>query len=275
MDNEQNISKVIVNDLINNNLSEYKCKNVQEYLDKISSIKEEWNDSTVYWFRGHSDHNFKLIPSIYRNCVWDYNSDLSSNICNEFINKAKQQFRFSNTAGFWEWYHIMQHYGLPTRLLDWTEGSLIGLFFSVRDTKVEDNACVWMLDPFDLNLKVTKGEGVFYTDKITQGVDDVLIEEYKNGFKELPKLPVALYPPYIDERMRAQKSCFTIHGSVVDGFDDIMIQHKDIKLSKIIIDKEFIFEIKSELFSMGITEGTLFPDLEGLAKELKFAYSMK
>jgi hypothetical protein len=55
------------------------------------------------------------------------------------------------------WYFLMQHYGAPTRLLDWTDGALLALSFSVRELKRPRDVSVWILDPSWLNTK-TLGE---------------------------------------------------------------------------------------------------------------------
>lgn len=233
----------------------------------------------ILWFRGVSKSSYALIPGIYRKTVWDYDPDDAADIVNEFINKAKgynkQSFLPSSK---WEWYQVMQHHGLPTRLLDWTEGSLIALYFAVRNFRNANYPAVWMINPIILNMHSTNS-GIFYTDAHTRNDEDKIIDSFlDDSGVVLPKYPVAFFPAYINERLAAQKSCFTIHGSHKTGFTALSkISTKQKESEPFVpvqlrISNKAAENILTELKSAGINETNLFPDLEGLARELCYQF---
>ena len=229
-------------------------------------MKEElWRISEL-WYRGVSKATYKLIPGVYRE--GKYNLDDAKNLANSFIHRAKGYLTYGTTIGKWEWYQIMQHHGLPTRLLDWTEGSLIALYFSLRKTGEGLSPCVWVLNPYELNLVTTNEEIIYYTDEKTRENRDEIVDGYLFDAEKLLEYPIALIPPYINERMSVQKSCFTVHGHLINGLEKL---HEDLNLNliQLRIDASNAISIKKDLKGSGITESTLFPDLEGLARELK------
>ena len=266
-----------------------------EFLDCIQFKWEEWDKSKWYpqeklpWFRGVGKECYKLVPRIYREIGWKYNANDAVDMRAEFARRAKPFMRQTLPYSVGEYLHLMQHYGLPTRLLDWTEGALIALYFAIRIHRYDRDdrtPCVWMLNPSWLNYvnDVTikneeTGEDkslVLYTDNdaVREFPADSIIEKHYLNEHKLADLPVAVFPPYIDRRIVAQKSVFTIHGYLKDGFDVLFNKYPDAQMCMLRIspDLEMIKNIIKELTRLGMTETTIFPDLEGLSREIQAEY---
>lgn len=250
-------------------------KDVNEYLCHIDYIQDKWKLDGM-WFRGVTKQNYKLIPSIYRDEIWNYKPSEAYDSFNHFIRIAKGLNREYSNLYKWDWYQLQQHYGFPTRLLDWTEGSLIGLYFSVRKLASDTSPTVWIVDPFKLNEIAIEKRVLLYSDQFIQDEEDEILKKYIPSKNELPPFPVGILPTYFDNRISSQKSAFTIHGSIIDGFDQVFFKDKiNFKCFKLMIDPSKAERIKTQLVEIGISEFTLFPDLEGLAREIKDSYGMK
>ena len=245
---------------------------VQEFLDQVKTIKDRWKTVSL-WFRGLSHSNYHLEPTIYRKNIWKYDVLDAKEIYTEFLRRAKPYITTQYQYSKWEWYYLMQHYGVPTRLLDWTEGALIALFFALRKVGYVAVPCVWVLDPWWLNKLTSQNDILYYSDPaIREDIDKVV--SYYDDEANLPDYPIALLPAHIDIRIISQKSVFTIHGKKHDGFLDLCREHQDVRIMKLRINGRKAKAIREQLITLGINESSLFPDLEGLAREIKWDYNM-
>lgn len=84
------------------------------------------------------------------------------------------------------------------------------------------------------------------------------------------KLSLAIDPIYLASRIAAQRSRFTIFGKELEGLQNADDESKKPLLAKIPIDGKAIGKIKAELKTCGISESTVFADLEGLGRELRY-----
>jgi hypothetical protein len=166
----------------------------------------------------------------------------------------------------------MQHHGAPTRLLDWTDGALIALYFAVRDSTGLTDAAVWMLDPYWLNRHTLRKDVVISPSASgALSEDKRLLKRWLHPRFEprvrLPQNPVAIFPGHIAQRISTQRSCFTIHGANPVGLDEMAVWPPR-RLVKLTIPGFRTQAVRKELFVCGIDEATVFPDLDGLGRAL-------
>jgi len=248
---------------------------LSQCLERIKELRENWRSGEVYerrgeekplWFRGHLNADWKLTPKLYRPEF--FGSD-ENEIRQEFQSRALQLIQGRMPADKWEWYFLMQHYGVPTRLLDWTENALIGLYFAVENHPATYDAALWVLDPYWLNKKLRRGiDGAMLPDWSEAQSYLLDMEIAFSGRKLWTALPAAIEPPHVDRRLAAQSSRFVIFGKSRDLMRTKAVRARDRRVGMIKIDKSVIPSLQEDLVHYGITPITVFPDLVGLSQEL-------
>jgi hypothetical protein len=127
---------------------EYDIASVAELLERLAHLATR---AKVIWFRGHSRTGWHLEPGLSR--IGKLAAE--TQVTKRFKQNA-YQFLSHIPQHEWEWMFLMQHYGVPTRLLDWTENPLIALYFATREDGFEagerrPGAAMWCLFPRKLN----------------------------------------------------------------------------------------------------------------------------
>ncbi len=195
--------------------------------------------------------------------------------------QAARQLLNKDPMNKWEWYFLMQHHGMPTRLLDWSEGALLALHFALRehspndkDGSTEPHAAVWVLDPVWLHGLVNRRAKLLPDPEDPENTRaKALLNRYLSSRlyapARWPLLPIPLKPPHISPRIAAQQSCFTLHGGDPNGFQLACKRSTRPHLARIRILRGAISQILEDLDDIGIVESSLFPDLDGLGRDIR------
>jgi len=234
-------------------------------VQNLPAIGQKW------LFRGQADACWELAPSVHRG----YSQQQERYLTNEFRVRARSRHvSCPQDNDYPGWLALMQHYGLPTRLLDWTYSPLIAAFFAVHPDYVphadnhERDACVWALDAKRLNETQGFEPVIFPLDAASY--EPLIVPAFKNR-EELNTVGVAMAIEH-DPRIQLQQGAFTIHSSRTP-IDKMNGAHA--WLRKFIIRGEAILDLYNELTMLGIRKYALFPDLSALTSELRVIHRPK
>jgi hypothetical protein len=265
--------------------SDSPVTSLTEYIDRIKQLRAFWKldketrfgEIQSVWFRGHEQADWTLTPKLYRPEYGDA-IDAEAEIRQDFQIRAQQLLHGGRLpADQWEWYFLMQHYGAPTRLLDWTDNPLVALYFALHSPTQDDyvpdtDAAVWVLNSWWLNRRSVRG------------IDGPMLSDWSEAQPYLPKLedafagrrvrvrrPAAIDPPHVDRRLAAQGSHFVIFGANRDLMRMSAARSKRERIrqiQKITIRRRATWGLRADLDLCGITRPLLFPDLQALCDDI-------
>lgn len=247
-------------------IKELKIDDIGSFVDVITRIDNE--QECRMWCRGQSNYSWGLVPSVQRkkNMGEHYEQYISTNFMTHTMRlnpNAPQRYDRAS------WLTLMQHYGLPTRLLDWSESPLVALYFALSSNKnAKTDAAVWVLNPMKRNQKVGYGEYVppISYDSLSGDLEGAF-SNHDNDDNEPQNRIVACHGVGSDLRMYVQQSDVTIH-STTEQLDKILMSDESCDyFYKIRIPQQIRKQLLAQLDAMGFHESSIYPDIEHIAWE--------
>ncbi|MCP5398579.1 MAG: FRG domain-containing protein [Sphingomonas sp.] len=241
-------------------------REVSSVSDFLTAIRDDQaaRPGTI-WFRGHSDATWKLMPGFMRSV-----SDTSeTTLLNRFRQSAAMLADQRPTTSF-DWTFLMQHYGVPTRLLDWSESPLISMHFAVENwaDKPGTDAALWCLWPTVLNQNaniVDKVEGQYIPSFDDDELQTYTVDSLRQNTR-LELFPVATIATRNNARIQAQMGTFTIHHNKKIAIEDVGDQSH---IARYVIPHAARQTLADELKLLGMTRFSLFPELASVGAILK------
>jgi hypothetical protein len=243
--------------------------------DTWSQAKEFVQDLGAGWiYRGQCGHG--LSSSLERLADAPHKPTAEVELFLEFRRKAlahlQPQFvpREGNTLG---WLGLMQHYGAPTRLLDWTHSPYVAFFFAVENaTELPAEAEVWAVNLGWMQQRMTALElthGGNETDIVLR--QDALVRRYfiSNPFQGV----LAVEPWLYDARQSAQQAMFLCPADVMSSFADNLRALQPLQDERSVLRVRLNPALRTtalqDLRNMNVTAATLFPGLDGFGRSLR------
>jgi len=234
-------------------------KSWNDFLINVQTAKKELGDTEIIWYRGHRNFTHYLLPSLLR---YTNGIEKEQRLFHTFRRFADKVFKSRESD--WETLFDMQHYHIPTRLLDWTESFGIALYFAAYYNnliKSKDAAAIYLLNPLRLNLVSGKSEILKIPRQESEFSYSGIYWEHK-PFKA--NAPIAIEPIFKNDRIVAQRGTFTVHDNDIEPIENKFPQ----AIKKVKLENDAIKAAIEFLDLANLNEYSVFPDLAGIAEHL-------
>jgi FRG domain-containing protein len=254
---------------------ELQAANLQELVSKALEIRTALvGDDAFLWYRGQSCHDYSLLPKLLRDGKTDGQiTEREKRLLTRFRQRSMAYWPKGYPQNDWEHLFAMQHYGLPTRLLDWSENLFVAAYFALSSTNNHSHngdVCkphIWCIDPVRWNRSMPGlseyGEAI----RILTTADDDLDAYRPETQKRRPKSPVAIFGAHNSERIVAQRGTFMVWGNEAKPLEEVSQDFREPLVWRITLSggRDTLYQ---DLQSLGFSETMVFPELTYLATEL-------
>jgi hypothetical protein len=233
-------------------------------------------------WRGHSKIDWPLRPEVFRPSRHGRTYE-ENTLLRYFTDQAESRHtRCPPRDDRLGWLMLAQHFGLPTRLLDWSWSPLVALYFATQpdDGHHDSDGCLWAIQPAFMNHQMMGLlMGLLTTPRMMTPDEPKVLELVNAAFEvrsmkaaahmsSVRGLALAITAREIDARMFTQQGAFTIHGDHADLAD--AAEYTSQAWKRVFrIPSESKADLSQLMRRLSIHKSTLFPDLGALADDLK------
>lgn len=261
---------------------EVEISSVSELISEIQIIRRR-KQTIFLWFRAQSSADWSLEPSIFRGAEVKAEKYFTAEklVSQRGLQRFASFFPNIGEREYVEWLTALQHYDVPTRLLDWTESLSVCLHFLRK--KKSRRPAVFVLDPIRLNFLSTNSRrlpvnGVlgFSSDLIKARAREAFEDLGENTVSSNAAGPLAFLPRHIDNRMIVQNACFTISGKEMPALDKFIESFPPATrrsarqtLTKFVIPESKVADFMREVDEIAPSYQSMMPDLVGCSREVQ------
>jgi hypothetical protein len=220
------------------------------------------------WFRGLDKSIHALLPKLMRDGkAADEVFEREKRLLTRFRQRSLPYWPAGYPQSDWEHLFAMQHYGLPTRLLDWSENLFVAAHFAMANPIADDASkpAIWCVDPVAWNRATPVLSEYGETIHVLTTADEEADPYRPESAKRRGKSPVAIFGTHNSQRIVAQRGTFMIWGNEPKPLETFAAQAT---LWKIEVTGARA-ELARELTALGFGETMVFPEMPSLANELK------
>jgi hypothetical protein len=261
----------------------------------LKTLKLETIDSVIetlcslpnnYIYRGHASATWRLESTLERLIGEQWSKESADKFEQYSLQTFQSKYHLYDHENIepeskLAWLSLMQHYGVPTRLLDFTLSPFVALYFAIEayDHRGGDDLAIFSIDyssfmERSVNYIREKDNSFIETRESVATRQDEVFTEIVDRFSY--DIAWVTEPRQLNVRLDRQSGCFLLSGNRGIKIEELLNSpvYCDCDFTKYTVSGSLYEQLFALLRKMNITSKSIYGDLQGLAKSLRMEMSI-